>query len=329
MTNSPPPEPHSSRKAVLGFDEFIGILVAFSVIGIILFWAIAKKDGYFKLTNLLFPSTRASTQPTLTPTPTPKAPSVMESPVPTLAPTASPNLYPVTPSPTTQIQPGILIPVVPQHVKRSAKLAPTTTALAKSASFIDVQENFWARPYIETLQERGIMTGFSGGYFRPTQPVTRAEFAGIVQRAFAKKPIRRVKTFNDIPSKYWAAPAIDVAYQVGFLNGYPKNIFQPEMQISRSQALVSLVTGLDLKTESNPAQVLQIYTDAEQIPNYAKDKIAAATKSSLVVNYPKPNLLKPNQSANRAEVAALIYQALVKAGKAKPIQSQYVVQPTS
>lgn len=329
MTNPPPREPQSSRRAALGFDELIGILIAFSTIGIILFWAIAQK-AQFKLTNLIPPTTKVSTQP-ITPTPAPRAASAVVSPV-AIAPTASPDSYSVTPSPTTQIQ-SVPIPViVPNPSTIPAKLAPTTKPLAKPVGFVDVPENFWARPYIETLQAQGIMTGFPGGDFRPNQPVTRAEFAGIVQKAFAKKPIRGIKAFKDLPSKHWATPEIDGAYRSGFLNGYPKNVFQPELHISRSQALVSLVTGLDLPAESNPtqeAQVLQIYSDAEQIPNYAKDKITAATKAGLVVNYPQPKLLRPNQDANRAEISALIYQALVKAGKAKPIQSQYIIQPPS
>jgi hypothetical protein len=70
---------------------------------------------------------------------------------------------------------------------------------------------------------------------------------------------------------------------------------------------------------------LNIYSDAAAIPNYAKNSIAAATENRLVVNYPTINTLKPNQPATRAEVAALIYQALVRSGKAQPITSPYIV----
>lgn len=326
MTNSPPPDPRSSQKPTLGFDEFIAIFVAFTVIGSILFWAIGKKDGGIPLTSVRSPSPTDSAQPSLTPTPEPTASQVLVSPAPTLAPTVSPSQA-IAPPPKTQIQPGIPVPILtPSAVAKRGNPISKTAVSAKSASFVDVKENFWARPYIEALSERGIVTGFPGGYFQPTQPVARAEFAAMVQKAFDKKPVRRAKAFKDVPSKYWAAPAIEQAYQTGFLSGSPKNLFQPEQRISRSQALVALATGLGLNDQSNPNQALRLYTDAKQIPNYAKDRIAAATKAGLVVNYPKPNLLKPNQAVNRAEMAALIYQALVKAGKAKPISSQYVVQ---
>ncbi|HAA26847.1 MAG TPA: S-layer protein, partial [Cyanobacteria bacterium UBA8553] len=55
--------------------------------------------------------------------------------------------------------------------------------------------------------------------------------------------------------------------------------------------------------------------------------VSAATKAGLVVNYRNPKLLNPNRNATRAEVVALVYQALVKAGKAEAIPSKYVVKP--
>jgi hypothetical protein len=41
---------------------------------------------------------------------------------------------------------------------------------------------------------------------------------------------------------------------------------------------------------------------AATIPDYAKDKVATATKKDIVVNYPKLKQLNPNQDATRAEV---------------------------
>jgi hypothetical protein len=202
-----------------------------------------------------------------------------------------------------------------------------TPTPAKPINFVDVPQDFWARPFIDALSARGIVNGFTTGYFRPNQLVTRAEFAALLQQAFDKTPGQSTTVFKDVPSDFWAVPAIDKATKAGFLKGYPGNLFQPQQQIPRAQVLVALATGLNLAPPSNPTQVLQFYKDAAQIPNYATEKIAAATTSGLVVNYPDPNLLNPNQNATRAEVTAIIYQALVKAGKVQPIQSQYVVKP--
>ncbi|NET90710.1 MAG: hypothetical protein F6K45_21900, partial [Kamptonema sp. SIO1D9] len=68
--------------------------------------------------------------------------------------------------------------------------------------------------------------------------------------------------------------------------------------------------------------VLQVYQDATQIPDYAREKLAATTEAGIVVNYPNPQQLEPNRPATRAEVAALIYKSLVSQGKARQINSQ-------
>ncbi len=45
-----------------------------------------------------------------------------------------------------------------------------------------------------------------------------------------------------------------------------------------------------------------------------------------MVNYPNPKALNPNKEATRAEVAAMVYQALVRTGRLDAIQSEYIVK---
>jgi hypothetical protein len=70
---------------------------------------------------------------------------------------------------------------------------------------------------------------------------------------------------------------------------------------------------------------LQTYSDATVIPSYARSSVAAATENNLVVNYPNIKFLNPTQPATRAEVAAFVYQALVRSGQIQAINSPYIV----
>ncbi|MEL7245882.1 MAG: S-layer homology domain-containing protein, partial [Cyanobacteria bacterium J06573_2] len=49
------------------------------------------------------------------------------------------------------------------------------------------------------------------------------------------------------------------------------------------------------------------------------------TANGLVVNYPDRNSFRPNEEATRAEVAAMLHQALVKIDQVEPVKSQYVI----
>lgn len=207
------------------------------------------------------------------------------------------------------------------------------TAPATAAELSDVRDH-WARPFIESLADANIITGFPDGTYKPNQPVTRAQFAAIVRNAFNTARIRNSQGFADVPSSYWAAPAITTAYETGFLSGYPNSQFRPEEQIPRVQVLVSLSSGLNLKADQPTTTTLSTFADANRIPSYATAGVAAATEDNMVVNYPNINYLNPNDVATRAEVAAFVYQALVKSGKLQPLSAQldvnrYIVKGNS
>ncbi len=177
--------------------------------------------------------------------------------------------------------------------------------------FSDIQ-NHWAQECIRQLASRNIIRGYEDGSFRPNAPVTRAEFAALLSRAFPKvPPIRNAITFTDVPSTHWAYRVIQAAYQAGFLSGYPDRIFKPNQPIERVHALLALVGGLKYSPSTAPNETLkQYYDEAASIPTYAQKAIAAATENRLVVNYPNVRRLNSSQSATRAEVAAFICRAL-------------------
>ncbi|WP_026098099.1 S-layer homology domain-containing protein [Kamptonema formosum] len=192
-------------------------------------------------------------------------------------------------------------------------------------TFSDVQSDHWAKGFIEALAARDIIKGFPDGTFRPNEPVTRAQFAAMVRNAFNKPASRNPVRFADVPSNYWAHTAIQDAYQKGFMSGYPGNVFNPSQNIPRVQVLVALSNGLNYTPTGSTENVLQVYSDAYSIPDYARNSIAAATENQIVVSYPNVRVLNPNQIATRADVAAFIYQALVSAGEATALSSPYIV----
>lgn len=183
----------------------------------------------------------------------------------------------------------------------------------------------WAKAYIDALAARNIVSGFpEDGSFRPEDPVTRVQFAAIINKAFATTANQRPAiTFKDVPADFWGLQAIQAAYQKGFMSGYPEGTFQPNQRIPRMQVLVALANGLRLP--AGDPNVLSFFQDASQIPSWASGPISAATQKQLVVNFPQVKQLNPNRDATRAEVSAFVYQALVNAGQLPPIASPYVV----
>jgi hypothetical protein len=220
--------------------------------------------------------------------------------------------------------------VVPVPFAGRSPATPTpspTPTTAEPAGFSDLEANYWAYPFITALVQRKIISGFPDGTFRPDAPVTRAEYAAMLQKAFDKPPKQQAVSYKDVATDFWANDAIQEVSRNGFLAGYPRNIFQPTQQIPRVQALVALASGLELPRPAAPAQVLQTYQDAVKIPKYATAAVASAAQAGLAVSYPEPKALEPNEKATRADAAAFIYQGLVASGKAEEISSQYLAKP--
>ncbi len=198
--------------------------------------------------------------------------------------------------------------------------------VSSNVRFSDIQ-NHWAKPFIEGLVDRGIVSGFPDRTFRPNTNLTRAQFAAIVSKAFPGPDFRRYVPFSDVPATHWAAAAIQKAFTMKFISGYPNNLFKPENRITRAEALVALMSGILAATPAPPANIIlaNIYQDSTEIPNYAKSAIGTATQSEIVVNYPSLNLLNPAGNATRADVVAWVYQALVYLKRAPEIYSQYII----
>jgi hypothetical protein len=255
-------------------------------------------------------------------------------PTPAASPTVTampetPAVQQIIPPPSLDI-PSIEEPKTTPETKVEDKIvAPNAkkSTIPPPIAFTDVPKDSWSLPFINVLSSRKIIAGFSDYSFRPNQAVNRAEFAAILGEAFNKELGASNLLFKDVPPKFWASDAIDQSTRSGFLKGYPGEVFKPEQKIPKVQVIVALVTGLGLKPKAPIEKTLSAYTDANQIPKYALDKVAAATEAGMIVNYPDSKLFNPNQEATRADVAAMVHQALVKTGKLQPINSPNIVKP--
>ncbi|NEO98323.1 MAG: hypothetical protein F6K58_06515 [Symploca sp. SIO2E9] len=276
------------------------------------------------------PEVAVSPSPELEASPSPDvavspSPELEASPSPDVAVSPSPALE-ASPSPDVAVSPSPALEASPSETTPSTPLQQTPAA---PVEFSDVPEDDWARLFIRTLAQQGIIGGYPGGTFKPNEPVTRAQLAAQLEKLFVEQQERREAIdFEDITSEdYWANEEIQGAYKKGFLSGYPGDVFKPDQQVPRLQVLVALVSGLNLEQSSLAEQALETYKDKEQIPDWAIPKVAAAVQGGLIANDPNQELLRPNQPATRREVAAMMYQALVKSGKIDSSSSPELVLP--
>ncbi|OBQ23283.1 S-layer homology domain-containing protein [Anabaena sp. AL93] len=216
------------------------------------------------------------------------------------------------------------VPQVIGAIDFIAATADTPSQIGVSSRFADL-EGHWAAAFVEALVSKDIINGFPDGTFQPATPVNRAQYAALITKTFQLPESNQLDKFKDVKSDFWAAKAIASASDRGFLKGFPDGTFRPGNNITKIQAIVSIVNGLNL-SGGNP-NVLMVYRDRAQIPSYATNATTVATQKLLVVNYPQPDQLEPLREITRAEIAVLIYQALVATGQENPLPSAYIVKP--
>jgi hypothetical protein len=229
------------------------------------------------------------------------------------------------------------VAIKPATAETTKKSAPTAATVAPSnrlaqAALSDVSGS-WAEPFIRALAQRNIVVGYPDGSYRPDQLVTRAEFAAVLNKAFELPATRAARSFRDVPANYWGRAAIEKAYRAGFLAGYPNNTFAPNQNVLRVEALVALVNGSNLQPDGNIATNIDtIYTDAGQIPSYARNAVIAGTQkcAAVSVSYPTGKTFNASGTATRADVAAFVHQILVASGRIERLPAdspaqQYIV----
>jgi len=102
-------------------------------------------------------------------------------------------------------------------------------------TFADVSSEAWYNNAISTLQNAGVVQGYDGDMFHPNAHITRAELVTMLSRVVTAIEPRECN-FTDIEG-HWAQAAIENAYSVGLLTGYPDGAFRPDQEITRAEAI--------------------------------------------------------------------------------------------
>jgi S-layer homology domain len=201
-------------------------------------------------------------------------------------------------------------------VIRKAFNQPPVRQIESGSIYNDVNQGYWAERPIESASEQGFMSGDGKGNFRPNQPVTRVQAITALNRGL---DLPSATTASVQPQQTTRRRPVFVPIAITSLM---QSVILPRAEASE-QAVQKARSASDI--------VNQYYTDASNIPQNAVSDVAAATKQNIVVNYPNPKVLNPNQAATRAEIAALVHQTLVSQGRMEALATntaanQYIVR---
>ena len=178
--------------------------------------------------------------------------------------------------------------------------------------FTDVSEKDWFYGDVMFVYENGLMLGTSKTLFSPHGTATRGMMATIVWRMEGSPAPKGKNSFTDVEAGKWYADAITWTAENGIFAGYGKDKFGPDDPITREQLAAIFYRyadykGYDLTVKGN----LDKFKDSDKITDYAKTAMQWAVGSGLVKGK-SGNLLDPQGTATRAEIAAMLHRFLEK-----------------
>lgn len=187
----------------------------------------------------------------------------------------------------------------------------SASTVSFAAGFSDLSQASWAKATIEEWTQKGLVSGYPDGTFRPSNQITRAEFATLVQKAFDLKSEAKSE-FSDVASSDWYYDAVTTLASLGVVGGYEDGTFRPAGHITRAEAAAIMT---NLKKLNPNASAAEKFADYASMADWAKGHVGAVVEAKFMGGYPD-GTFKASNTITRAESVATLNN-VINPGEAK------------
>lgn len=190
-----------------------------------------------------------------------------------------------------------------------------------TAQFNDVKSH-WARDYILSLSDRGIVSGMTATKFEPDSSLTRAQFLTLLSKIDSSENVKGAKDagFTDVAKGSWYYDCVCWGVENGIVSGMGDGRFAPDAKVSREQMCVMLCNYYSykgMKWSSEGAELT--FKDKSRISSWSNDAVKKIVGEKIMSGR-TDGTFDPQGNATRGEAAKIIY--LVEENFAKQQQSQ-------
>ena len=181
--------------------------------------------------------------------------------------------------------------------------------------FDDVADSLYGDE-INTLASLGVLLGNETGDFAPQSQLTRAELVSMMVQAMGYWcwESQGSAPFTDVTAEDWYATAVDIAYNLGLIQGDETGAFRPDDPVDHQQFLTILTRmgeRSDLSVERRLEQVTEEELAAEGVQAYdAWARPYVVTAEALGFLTGPLEELDPAAPTTREEAAVMLYRML-------------------
>lgn len=184
----------------------------------------------------------------------------------------------------------------------------------------DIKDTHWSYSAFGPIMKSGLFTGDDTGTLRPDAPITRAEMAALIYRAWKNDPTVMIEDspqaappFSDVSAEDWYYDEVEALRKAGILRGNEQGQCLPRTNITREDAVLMLMRIQYTDTEMASVDIDRTVqasgispADFNAVSNYAKSAVALAL-GGLIKGDPQ-NRINPKSSITRAETATIFHR---------------------
>ncbi|MFC0213383.1 S-layer homology domain-containing protein [Paenibacillus chartarius] len=113
-------------------------------------------------------------------------------------------------------------------------------------AYTDVKAGDWYYEAVGAAQKSGYMSGYEDGTFRANASITRQEMAVIFSKLLSLKDSGSARSYSDTAnSPEWSIAAIGGVIDAGLMKGYENQLFKPQGNVSRAEAITVIDRALN------------------------------------------------------------------------------------
>ncbi|WP_339316607.1 LamG-like jellyroll fold domain-containing protein [Paenibacillus sp. FSL R10-2734] len=158
----------------------------------------------------------------------------------------------------------------------------------------------WAQKDFQSWVDKGLISGYGQGIYKPNQEITRAEWVTLINRVFNLQEKAEI-SFMDVSETGAYYSDIQKAAAAGYISGYSDGTFRATQQVSRQEAAVMLYRLFQLNSSANTSAP----KDVEDLPTWSQEAVLSLFSEGYLSGY-NDGTFKGTKAVSRAEALRMI-----------------------
>ncbi len=203
----------------------------------------------------------------------------------------------------------------------------TQTLTSSKFSDISSTDYDWARPYINSMVEKGLISGYEDGTYRPDNDVTRLEALSLFARAMGSNDEVNAEALEIAHEKYddtikpyslsWGDDEIAYLMYKGALKKTDLDTYLKDQEknnpMKRYEAAIIITKALGAEEEAvAELGVMLDYSDAKDVPSNAIQYVGYATDAGIMSGMGDGSF-SPKTAVKRSQMAVMLSRTVDKA----------------